>query len=217
MINTKPLIPFGIAVLVLSCIGYEYRERIHASRLKAAVVKATELEGEKNAAIEAAQKKDAEKVILQAQAQVQLQAVQKDSKTIADLKIVVERLKSQRPIEIPATPIENAQDGLIQAKDDKITHLEGAVTDLQGALKSCDDEVSSYKEAIKADDARANELAKALANAPKLRPWSIGLIYGKTDTNTTQYGIHGSRSFGPLHLGVVAIPHFVGLEAGISF
>ena len=206
----------AILVLALSVCVFLYKQDTkHAAQYKEAIAQAQKFQDAFNAQAKIAQEKSVEADLLGVKAQTQLDAANKATATIVQLQNVVTTLKAQR--KTPVTPIEKAQDDVANAQTDKIGTLEGAVASLQGEVTAKEGECSSYQNQIKSEEARAEELEKALRAAPKARPWTVGLISGKTDTGITQYGVYGSRSFGPLHLGVVAVPHFVGFEAGFSF
>jgi hypothetical protein len=208
----------AVALVLLSAGATGWFMTVHGQGVaRAAIAKAQASDALAVAKDSEARQANTESERLKTQASAREVIAHQQDATISGLKGTIAKLKAQRPAGTPETPIENAQDGLIESLGTKITALEGALSDTQASLAQ---EAEAYKrsqEAYTQERSRAEDLAKALSKIPKPMPWHIGFIRGKTDTRVTQYAWHGSRDFGPVSAGAVVMPHFVGVEIGINF
>ena len=206
-----------IGVLVVAITTAYLVTSYRGKQAEEAIARATVLEPQVAAAVQAAQQKDIESAAAKAQADTLMKVAQINGQTIAQLQAQLAAAKAQRPTGTPPTAIESKQDELITAQTGQIKTLGDANASLVRALGAKTSECDSLKEALKGEKEIAANLKTAIREIPKERPWSIGLIYGRNDTGVTQYGVHGSRAFGPIHVGAVVMPHFAGVEAGLNF
>lgn len=208
-----------VLVVISSAVTGGLVTHYNSKRADEAIQKAALLETQVEALVKAGEQISSEAKSLKAQADVQTEAAKQDGVTILRLQSALAVLKAARPggAGAPQTPVENAQDELITALEAKNRHLEDANTGLSAAFDKMTASRDAFRDGLAKEQERSKQLETALRKIPKERPWSIGLIYGRNDTGVTQYGVHGSRAFGPVHVGAVIMPHFAGVEAGFNF
>lgn len=198
-----------LAMMLLSAIaGSVATTYWSAGKASAAIEEASKLKVQRDDALRRASAADAKSEGLRLIAANERKAAEASGKDAAKAKAEVARLKAQRPAGQLPTPVEDAQDVEIAALETQVEHLEGAVGALQGALDAKEEANKAVRDALAAETARAEALAEALKNIPKVRPKSAGALIGQqisADGTETMAGGYVGRSFGPLHVQAVGL------------
>lgn len=179
-----------------------------AGKASAAIAEASKLKVQRDDALRRASEADAKVEGLRLLAANERDAAEASGRDAAKAKAEVARLKAQRPAGQLPTPIETAQDVEIAALEAQIEHLESAANALRGTLDAKTEAYEAIKDALASETARAEALAKALKNIPKVRPRSAGALIGQrisTDRTETMAGGYVGRSWGPINAQAVGL------------